>query len=142
MFIIYNIHMIINVSELRSNSNRNPVILIFWLKHCVFLTDVSLFLCGCDILGSCLCTDAGLESCYRCAEGYLMENWRCVSSCSQGFYAIQPNSDSTDTQSTCKRCVCYNLLSLQHLSSSLTTSLILCVYVQVWCELSGLCRAG
>ncbi|KTF75021.1 hypothetical protein cypCar_00027139 [Cyprinus carpio] len=47
---------------------------------------------------------AGLESCNRCAEGYLMENWRCVSSCSQGFYAVQLNSDSTDTQSTCKRC--------------------------------------
>uniref|UniRef100_A0A9J8AQS0 Proprotein convertase subtilisin/kexin type 5a n=1 Tax=Cyprinus carpio carpio TaxID=630221 RepID=A0A9J8AQS0_CYPCA len=59
---------------------------------------------SCEPCHPACATCAGLESCNRCAEGYLMENWRCVSSCSQGFYAVQLNSDSTDTQSTCKRC--------------------------------------
>uniref|UniRef100_A0A3Q4GEQ2 Proprotein convertase subtilisin/kexin type 5-like n=1 Tax=Neolamprologus brichardi TaxID=32507 RepID=A0A3Q4GEQ2_NEOBR len=32
------------------------------------------------------CAGAGVEACNTCAEGYLMEEWRCVSSCSAGFY--------------------------------------------------------
>uniref|UniRef100_A0A3Q4MDZ7 Proprotein convertase subtilisin/kexin type 5-like n=1 Tax=Neolamprologus brichardi TaxID=32507 RepID=A0A3Q4MDZ7_NEOBR len=39
------------------------------------------------------CAGAGVEACNTCAEGYLMEEWRCVSSCSAGFYATEPNPE-------------------------------------------------
>uniref|UniRef100_A0A8C7DNY7 Proprotein convertase subtilisin/kexin type 5a n=1 Tax=Oncorhynchus kisutch TaxID=8019 RepID=A0A8C7DNY7_ONCKI len=35
------------------------------------------------------CAGAGIEACNQCADGYLMEEWRCVSSCSVGFYATE-----------------------------------------------------
>ncbi|XP_053474688.1 proprotein convertase subtilisin/kexin type 5 [Ictalurus furcatus] len=51
------------------------------------------------------CSAAGLESCTRCADGYVMEEWKCVSSCSHGFYPTQTPSDLTGkTQGNCKRC--------------------------------------
>ncbi|KAK3508672.1 hypothetical protein QTP70_003316 [Hemibagrus guttatus] len=50
-------------------------------------------------------SSAGLESCTRCADGYVMEEWKCVSSCSQGFYPTQTLSDLTgQSQGYCRRC--------------------------------------
>ncbi|KAM9793224.1 proprotein convertase subtilisin/kexin type 5 [Syngnathus typhle] len=48
------------------------------------------------------CAGAGVEACTRCADGYLMEEWRCVSSCSSGFFAITPQI--ADGRGTCRRC--------------------------------------
>uniref|UniRef100_A0A8C5ELX1 Proprotein convertase subtilisin/kexin type 5-like n=1 Tax=Gouania willdenowi TaxID=441366 RepID=A0A8C5ELX1_GOUWI len=50
------------------------------------------------------CAGAGLESCKQCAEGFLMEEWRCVSSCSNGFYATEAKSKMADGHSMCRRC--------------------------------------
>ncbi|XP_076844464.1 proprotein convertase subtilisin/kexin type 5 isoform X2 [Brachyhypopomus gauderio] len=51
------------------------------------------------------CAAAGIKSCDRCAVGYLMEEWKCVSSCSQGFYPVHSYSDPTgQTQNSCRRC--------------------------------------
>ena len=47
---------------------------------------------------------AGVEACKHCAEGYVIEEWKCVSSCSQGFYATQQGSDSK----ICRRYVSLN----------------------------------
>ncbi|XP_035383608.1 proprotein convertase subtilisin/kexin type 5 [Electrophorus electricus] len=49
------------------------------------------------------CAAAGIESCNRCAVGYLMEEWKCVSSCSQGFYLMH-SDPARQTQSSCRRC--------------------------------------
>uniref|UniRef100_A0A8C8IK13 P/Homo B domain-containing protein n=1 Tax=Oncorhynchus tshawytscha TaxID=74940 RepID=A0A8C8IK13_ONCTS len=32
------------------------------------------------------CAGTGMEACIKCAESYLMEEWRCVSTCSVGYY--------------------------------------------------------
>uniref|UniRef100_A0A665V2H6 Growth factor receptor domain-containing protein n=1 Tax=Echeneis naucrates TaxID=173247 RepID=A0A665V2H6_ECHNA len=50
------------------------------------------------------CAGAGVEACNHCAEGYLMEEWKCVSSCSPGFYATQPNPEIADGHRVCRRC--------------------------------------
>ncbi|KAM7368833.1 hypothetical protein PAMP_013140 [Pampus punctatissimus] len=50
------------------------------------------------------CAGAGVEACNHCAEGYLMEEWRCVPSCSAGFYAMEPNPEIADGQRICRRC--------------------------------------
>ncbi|KAG9281847.1 proprotein convertase subtilisin/kexin type 5 [Astyanax mexicanus] len=51
------------------------------------------------------CAAAGLESCNRCADEYLMEDWMCVTSCRQGFYPTQSRMDNTgQTQGFCRRC--------------------------------------
>ncbi|XP_013861969.1 proprotein convertase subtilisin/kexin type 5 [Austrofundulus limnaeus] len=50
------------------------------------------------------CAGAGVQACNRCAEGFLMEEWRCVSSCSAGFYATQPIPEIADGHRTCRRC--------------------------------------
>lgn len=46
---------------------------------------------------------AGVEACSRCTEGYLMEEWRCVPSCSPGFHATEPNPDIADGHRICRR---------------------------------------
>uniref|UniRef100_A0A669DJ12 Proprotein convertase subtilisin/kexin type 5a n=1 Tax=Oreochromis niloticus TaxID=8128 RepID=A0A669DJ12_ORENI len=52
------------------------------------------------------CAGAGVEACNTCAEGYLMEEWRCVSSCSAGFYATEPNPEIADgCDASCLTCV-------------------------------------
>uniref|UniRef100_A0A3Q2Z7D6 Proprotein convertase subtilisin/kexin type 5a n=1 Tax=Hippocampus comes TaxID=109280 RepID=A0A3Q2Z7D6_HIPCM len=35
------------------------------------------------------CAGAGVEACTRCADGYLMEDWRCVASCSTHWCALR-----------------------------------------------------
>uniref|UniRef100_A0A4W6C5K8 Proprotein convertase subtilisin/kexin type 5a n=1 Tax=Lates calcarifer TaxID=8187 RepID=A0A4W6C5K8_LATCA len=54
------------------------------------------------------CAGAGVEACNRCAEGYLMEEWRCVSSCS---YV----------------CLCVHVLSLRALLLRCDASCLTCV---------------
>uniref|UniRef100_A0A3Q2YQX4 Proprotein convertase subtilisin/kexin type 5a n=1 Tax=Hippocampus comes TaxID=109280 RepID=A0A3Q2YQX4_HIPCM len=44
---------------------------------------------------------AGVEACTRCADGYLMEDWRCVASCSSGFFAVIP--EIADERRMCRR---------------------------------------
>lgn len=46
---------------------------------------------------------AGSEACNRCAEGYLMQEWRCVASCSAGFFATQSNPEIADGLRVCRR---------------------------------------
>ncbi|XP_061555258.1 proprotein convertase subtilisin/kexin type 5-like [Phycodurus eques] len=48
------------------------------------------------------CAGAGVEACTQCAEGYLMEEWRCVPSCSSGFFATNP--EMADGRWVCRRC--------------------------------------
>ncbi|XP_051906934.1 proprotein convertase subtilisin/kexin type 5-like [Hippocampus zosterae] len=48
------------------------------------------------------CAGAGVEACTRCADGYLTEDWRCVSSCSSGFFAVIP--EIADGRRMCRRC--------------------------------------
>ncbi|KAL0965792.1 hypothetical protein UPYG_G00285770 [Umbra pygmaea] len=51
------------------------------------------------------CAGAGIEACNQCADGYLMEEWRCVSSCSAGFYATESSPHkTTDGLRICRRC--------------------------------------
>ncbi|KAF7648556.1 hypothetical protein LDENG_00155090 [Lucifuga dentata] len=35
------------------------------------------------------CTGAGKEQCIQCAEGYLQQEWRCVQSCTPGYYSAE-----------------------------------------------------
>ncbi|XP_062333907.1 proprotein convertase subtilisin/kexin type 5 [Osmerus eperlanus] len=49
------------------------------------------------------CAGGGAEACNQCAEGYLMEEWRCVFSCSPGFYATLATDDAGG-QRMCRRC--------------------------------------
>lgn len=46
---------------------------------------------------------AGFEACNRCAEGYLMQEWRCVASCGAGFYATEANPEIVDGLGMCRR---------------------------------------
>lgn len=47
----------------------------------------------------------GVEACTKCAEGYLLEDWRCVPSCSSGYYLSEQTSDNGHVQKSCKRWV-------------------------------------
>lgn len=46
---------------------------------------------------------AGVQACNHCAEGYLMEEWTCVTSCSAGFFATEPNPEIADGHRICRR---------------------------------------
>lgn len=45
----------------------------------------------------------GIEACTKCAEGYLLEDWRCVSTCSAGYYLSEQTSDNGQVQRSCKK---------------------------------------
>lgn len=60
-------------------------------KHCCVGVD------GCPAPG------AGVEACKECAQGYLMEGWKCVSACSAGFYAAEPGPEIVDGHRICRR---------------------------------------
>ncbi|KAF7688537.1 hypothetical protein HF521_013344 [Silurus meridionalis] len=47
-------------------------------------------------LACATCSAAGFDSCTRCADGYVMEEWKCVLSCSQGFISHKPLLTSQD----------------------------------------------
>ncbi|KAJ3604400.1 hypothetical protein NHX12_029141 [Muraenolepis orangiensis] len=49
------------------------------------------------------CAGTGIDGCTRCADGYMMEEWRCVLSCSVGYHRAEPTADG-QPQRTCKRC--------------------------------------
>uniref|UniRef100_A0A3Q2UDZ3 PLAC domain-containing protein n=1 Tax=Fundulus heteroclitus TaxID=8078 RepID=A0A3Q2UDZ3_FUNHE len=46
------------------------------------------------------CAGTGIEACIKCAEGYLLEDWRCVSTCSPGYYLSEQRSDVGEVQRT------------------------------------------
>lgn len=46
---------------------------------------------------------AGFEACNHCAEEYLVEERRCVASCSAGFYATKLNPEIADGHRICRR---------------------------------------
>ncbi|XP_077478698.1 proprotein convertase subtilisin/kexin type 5 [Stigmatopora argus] len=48
------------------------------------------------------CAGPDVEACTRCANGYLMEEWKCVASCSRGFFST--NSEIADGHEMCRRC--------------------------------------
>uniref|UniRef100_A0A8C4EH67 Proprotein convertase subtilisin/kexin type 5b n=1 Tax=Dicentrarchus labrax TaxID=13489 RepID=A0A8C4EH67_DICLA len=54
----------------------------------------------------------GIEACTKCADGYLLEDWRCVSTCSTGYYLSEQTSDNGQVQRSCKKCdhSCYECL--------------------------------
>lgn len=68
---------------------------------CAPLCPSSIEKCVCFRLAAA--SGAGVEACNRCAEGYLMEEWRCVPSCSAGFYATEPNPEIADGHRICRR---------------------------------------
>lgn len=47
----------------------------------------------------------GIEACTKCADGYILEDWRCVSTCSSGYYLSEQTSDSGQVQRSCKKWV-------------------------------------
>uniref|UniRef100_A0A8C3AXM3 Proprotein convertase subtilisin/kexin type 5a n=1 Tax=Cyclopterus lumpus TaxID=8103 RepID=A0A8C3AXM3_CYCLU len=47
------------------------------------------------------CAGAGVGACNGCAEGFLMEEWRCVSSCSAGLYTTEPSPECDASCLTC-----------------------------------------
>lgn len=57
--------------------------------------------CWCLPAGPAL--GAGVEACKECAEGFLMEGWKCVAACSAGFYAAEPGPEIADGHRICRR---------------------------------------
>uniref|UniRef100_A0A672KCU5 Proprotein convertase subtilisin/kexin type 5-like n=1 Tax=Sinocyclocheilus grahami TaxID=75366 RepID=A0A672KCU5_SINGR len=55
------------------------------------------------------CAGTGMEACNECAPGYYFEEWRCVSSCSVGYYLAEQTTDNGDVQKSCQKCdpTCY-----------------------------------
>ncbi|RXM36986.1 Proprotein convertase subtilisin/kexin type 5 [Acipenser ruthenus] len=49
------------------------------------------------------CAGTGAEACTKCAEDYYMEDWRCVLSCSAGYY-LEKSSENGEKLSTCRKC--------------------------------------
>lgn len=82
-----------------------------WCLNVIKIQDMTVVVCSiplCPCVQTCLfvpraASGAGVEACNHCAEGYLMEEWRCVPSCSAGFYAIEPNPKIADGQRICRR---------------------------------------
>uniref|UniRef100_A0A3B3TR18 Proprotein convertase subtilisin/kexin type 5a n=1 Tax=Poecilia latipinna TaxID=48699 RepID=A0A3B3TR18_9TELE len=58
----------------------------------------------CDKACATCAGENGNKACSRCAKGFLMEEWRCVSSCSAGFYATEPSPEIADGHRICRRC--------------------------------------
>lgn len=56
-----------------------------------------------SVLVSTVASGAGSEACSLCAEGFFTEEWRCVSSCSPGFYSTEPSPENADGQRICRR---------------------------------------
>jgi hypothetical protein len=44
-----------------------------------------------------------MEACNKCAEGYFLEEWRCVSTCSVGYYMYEQTSDKGDINKSCRK---------------------------------------
>uniref|UniRef100_H3APK0 Proprotein convertase subtilisin/kexin type 5b n=1 Tax=Latimeria chalumnae TaxID=7897 RepID=H3APK0_LATCH len=47
------------------------------------------------------CSGMGAEACTKCAKGFYMEDWRCVMSCSHGYYLDQSLENG---EKTCRKC--------------------------------------
>ncbi|GLD72879.1 proprotein convertase subtilisin/kexin type 6, partial [Lates japonicus] len=54
------------------------------------------------------CTGPGKEECIQCAEGYLQQEWRCVQTCSPGYYSGEaagvPHKMCYRCEENCLRC--------------------------------------
>uniref|UniRef100_A0AAR2KQ17 P/Homo B domain-containing protein n=1 Tax=Pygocentrus nattereri TaxID=42514 RepID=A0AAR2KQ17_PYGNA len=50
----------------------------------------------------------GMEACTKCAEGYYLEEWRCVPTCSAGYYMAE-HTEFREVQKFCRKCdhTCY-----------------------------------
>lgn len=46
-----------------------------------------------------------MEACTRCAEGYMLEDWRCVQTCSSGYYLAEQLQDNRQLQRSCRKWV-------------------------------------
>uniref|UniRef100_H2LJC9 Proprotein convertase subtilisin/kexin type 5a n=1 Tax=Oryzias latipes TaxID=8090 RepID=H2LJC9_ORYLA len=66
-----------------------------------------------------ICTECKHDT-SLCAEGFFTEEWRCVSSCSPGFYTAEPSPEIADGQRTCRIWVVGFLLCLLCDASCLT----------------------
>lgn len=52
-----------------------------------------------------VCPGTGIEACTKCADGYLLEDWRCVTTCSGGYYLSEQTSENGQVQRSCKKWV-------------------------------------
>ncbi|XP_060787365.1 proprotein convertase subtilisin/kexin type 5b isoform X1 [Neoarius graeffei] len=55
------------------------------------------------------CAGTGIEACNKCAEGYYLEEWRCVPGCSLGYYMAEKMIQNGEVQKFCHKCdhTCY-----------------------------------
>ncbi|XP_062855358.1 proprotein convertase subtilisin/kexin type 5b isoform X1 [Trichomycterus rosablanca] len=55
------------------------------------------------------CAGTGMEACTKCADGYYLEEWRCVLSCSAGYYMAEQTAENGEIQKSCRKCdhTCY-----------------------------------
>uniref|UniRef100_A0A3B5KST8 Proprotein convertase subtilisin/kexin type 5 n=1 Tax=Xiphophorus couchianus TaxID=32473 RepID=A0A3B5KST8_9TELE len=62
----------------------------------------------------------GIEACTKCADDYLLEDWRCVLTCSPGYYLSEQTSDNGQVQRFCKKCdnSCFECLGPGELNCS------------------------
>ncbi|XP_030622390.1 proprotein convertase subtilisin/kexin type 5b [Chanos chanos] len=58
------------------------------------------------------CAGTGMEACISCAEGFYMEEWRCVSSCSVGYYMAEQVLEKGKVHKSCRKCdpTCYSCI--------------------------------
>ncbi|KAI4878135.1 hypothetical protein NFI96_007718 [Prochilodus magdalenae] len=58
--------------------------------------------------GSYLELGTGMEACTKCAAGYYLEEWRCVTSCNAGYYMAE-HTENGEVQKSCRKCdhTCY-----------------------------------
>lgn len=122
------------------------------LKYLTEIQDVTVVICStpsCPLSNMLflphVASGAGVEACNHCAEGYLMEEWRCVPSCSAGFYAIEPNPEIADGQRICRRWALWCVFRCGWVVYLLTAGLVLvvgfcvCACLCFGCLFSHLC---
>lgn len=52
-----------------------------------------------------LYSGTGMEACTKCAEGYLLEEWRCVPRCNAGYYMAEKTVENGEVQKSCRKSV-------------------------------------
>ncbi|MGH0156290.1 UNVERIFIED_CONTAM: hypothetical protein FKN15_031152 [Acipenser sinensis] len=52
------------------------------------------------------CAGTGAEACTECAKDYYMEDWRCVLSCSAGYY-LEQSSENGEKPNTCRKKIAF-----------------------------------
>lgn len=94
-------------AQVRSLKTREQTLLedIYFVGFVYFFCSSSDFECPENIpkvCASCF-SGTGVEACTKCADGYLLEDWRCVSTCSSGYYLSEQTSDNGQVQRSCKK---------------------------------------